>query len=149
LFGIILIVSGVRGTVSSGNPSLTSLIQDDFSGSDPFWKWMLAILLIGATGYIPNLRPLSRAFMGLAIVAFLLGENGNNGVQLFNEIAGIFKSNSLSEAGTNSATNSVVGTNSVSDGNTGAGTSLEPNGDVEGILNQFQLGQPTGLAPLQ
>lgn len=137
LFGIILIVSGVRGTVASGNPSLTSLIQADFQGTDPFWKWMLAILLIGSVGYIPNLRPLSRAFMGLVIVVFLLSNKG-----LFTQLQQVFASSgTLSEAGTNSAT--------VPNTNTGAGTSLEPNGDIEGILNEFQLGQPTGLAPLQ
>lgn len=145
LFGIILIVSGVRGTVASGNPSLTSLIKADFTGTDPFWKWMLAILLIGAVGYIPNLRPISRAFMGLAIAAFLLGENGNNGVQLFNEIASIFKTSSLTEAGTNSSTTPNFSTSA----NTGLGTSLEPVGDVSGILNTGQIFPPltTGFPP--
>jgi hypothetical protein len=87
LFGIILIVAGVRGRITSGNPSLVSLIKDDFTGTDPFWKWMLAILLIGAIGYIPNLRPISRAFMGLVIVVFLLSNQG-----IFTQLTNTFKS---------------------------------------------------------
>jgi len=105
LFGIILIVSGVRGTVASGNPSLTSLIKDDFTGTDPFWRWMLAILLIGAVGYIPNLRPISRAFMGLVIVVFLLSNKG-----LFTQLQGVFSSNTLSESGTKITSPSVTNT---------------------------------------
>ena len=76
LFGIILIVAGVRGRITSGNPSLVSLIKDDFTGTNPFWKWMLAIFLIGAVGYIPDMRPVSRGFMALVIVVFLLDNQG-------------------------------------------------------------------------
>lgn len=86
LFGLILIVAGVRGRVSSGNPSLVSLVKADFTGSDPFYKWILAILLIGAIGYVPNLRPISRGFMALVIVVFLLSNQG-----LFTQLQAIFK----------------------------------------------------------
>ena len=86
IFGIILIVSGVRNRVTSGNPSLMSLLQADFTGSDPFWKWMLAILFIGAIGYIPNLRPISRGFMALVIIVFALDNQG-----LFTQLQNVFK----------------------------------------------------------
>jgi hypothetical protein len=88
LFGLVLIVAGVRGNIVSGNPSLVSLIKDDFSGSDPFWKWMLAILLIGAIGYVPNLRPISRGFMALVIIVFLLDNQG-----VFTQLTKVFKLN--------------------------------------------------------
>ena len=76
LFGLILIVAGVRGRVTQGNPSLVSLVKGDFTGNDPFWKWILAILLIGSLGYVPGLRPVSRAFMALVIIVFLLSNKG-------------------------------------------------------------------------
>jgi hypothetical protein len=76
LFGMVLIVSGVRGQVTQGNPSLVSLVKDDFTGPAPFWKWMLAILLVGAIGYVPNLRPISRGFLVLVIIVFLLSNQG-------------------------------------------------------------------------
>lgn len=99
LFGLILIVAGVRGRVAQGDPSLVSLVKDDFTGNDPFWKWMLAILLIGAIGYIPNLRPISRAFMTLVIVVFALSNKG-----LFTQLQSVFQSTSIqgqSKASTN------------------------------------------------
>jgi hypothetical protein len=69
------------------------LIKDDFTGSDPFWKWILAIFLIGAVGYIPDMRPISRGFMALVIVVFLLSNQA-----LFTQLTNTFKS------GTGSAT---------------------------------------------
>jgi hypothetical protein len=87
LFGIVLIVTGVRGAITNGNPSLVSLVKDDFTGNDPFWKWMLAILLIGAIGYIPDMRPISRGFMALVILVFVLDNQG-----VFTQLTNTFKS---------------------------------------------------------
>jgi hypothetical protein len=136
LFGIILVVSGVRGRVTQGNPSLVSLIQADFTGSDPFWKWMLAILLIGAVGYIPNLRPISRAFMALVIIVFLLSNQG-----LFTQLQAVFKNTSTNTVPTSSP---LPNTTALS----GTGTSLMPTGDVQGILNTAGL-MATGVNPLE
>lgn len=85
--GILLIVAGIRNTVVNGNPSLSSLLKDDFTGNPPFWKWLMAIMLIGAIGYIPNLAPISRAFMALVIVVFFLSNGG-----VFTELENTFKS---------------------------------------------------------
>jgi len=105
LFGIILIVAGVRGRVTSGTPSLMSLIKDDFSGNDPFWKWMLAILLIGSVGYIPNLRPISRGFMALVIIVFALSNQG-----VFTKLSETFSSKSpvTQDTGTDPATQNLL-----------------------------------------
>ena len=125
LFGLILIVSGVRGTVTSGNPSLVSLIKGDFTGTDPFWKWMLAILLIGAIGYVPNLRPISRAFMALVIVVFVLSNQA-----LFTQLQSVFK--------TNSAVGTVQPTSTVTQ-QPATDNILMPTGNVQGILNTMPL----------
>ena len=110
LFGLILIVAGVRGRVNSGSPSLVSLVKDDFTGTNPFWKWMLAILLIGAVGYIPNLRPISRGFMALVIVVFLLSNQG-----LFTQLTNTFKSGTLTETGTKTVSEKGTNTSSTTD----------------------------------
>lgn len=84
-FGIVLIVAGVRDRIAQGNPSLVSLLEQDMGGSDPMWKWFLAIFLIGAVGYIPDLKPVSRAFMALVIVVFLLSNQG-----VFSKLQNVF-----------------------------------------------------------
>lgn len=100
LAGLVLIVSGVRDRLTNGNPSLTSLLKDDFSGNDPFWKWMLAIILIGSLGYVPNLRPISRAFLVLVIVVFLLSNKG-----LFAQLQSVFSKSTTTPQ--SSATNTA------------------------------------------
>lgn len=102
--GIILVVAGVRNRIISGNPSLSSLLKDDFSGAVPFWKWLLAILLIGAIGYIPNLAPISRAFMALVIVVFLLSNKG-----FFAELQKALSTNQPSQVTVNQNPNSPIG----------------------------------------
>lgn len=84
--GIMLIIAGVRDRIVNGDPSLMSLLKDDFSGNVPFWKWILAILFVGAIGYIPNLRPISRSFLVLIILVFILSNEG-----LFTKIEEVFK----------------------------------------------------------
>jgi hypothetical protein len=84
-----------------------SLVKDDFTGNNPFWKWMLAILLIGATGYVPNLRPISRGFMALVIVVFLLSNEG-----VFEQLQKVF-TNTTSSTSSNSTSNTA--SNSTSD----------------------------------
>jgi hypothetical protein len=95
LFGIILVIAGVRDRVTNGNPSLMSLLKGDFTGTNPFWKWLLAILLIGGIGYIPTLRPISRGFMALVIVVFALSNKG-----LFTQLQNTFSQTSSTQGKT-------------------------------------------------
>jgi len=83
LVGILLVVAAVRNTVTdnstTGQKGLTTLVKGDFTGQNNFIYWLVAILVIGALGYIDSLKTLSRAFMGLILVAlFLTGKNGSN-----------------------------------------------------------------------
>ena len=74
--GIVLVIAGLRNRITGGGPSLVSLLKQDFTGSNPFWKWAAAIFLIGAIGYIDELKPISRAFMVLVIIVFLFSNQG-------------------------------------------------------------------------
>lgn len=70
--GIVLIIAGVRGT----QDDLFALLSKDFTGSPSFLPWIVSILLIGALGYIGTIRPFSRAFLALVIVALFLSNGG-------------------------------------------------------------------------
>lgn len=64
---VILIVAGVRG--QTGN--LVSLVKADFSGQPNYFEWIIAIVLVGAVGYIDELKTISRMFMGLLVLSLL------------------------------------------------------------------------------
>jgi len=69
--GILLVVSGVRGT----SAQLFTLIKGDLSGQGNYLRWILAIAVVGSLGYIDELKPLSRAFLVLVILTLVI-QNG-------------------------------------------------------------------------
>lgn len=72
LFGSILFVSGVRGT----EKCLWSTVEGEFTGENSFLVWIAAIGIVGGTGYVPKLKPLSIAFMSLLLIVLALKNNG-------------------------------------------------------------------------
>ena len=68
IVGIILLTAGVRG--QSGR--LVTLLQGDLKGENNFAYWILAILAIGAIGYVDDFRAFSRALLTLIIIVLLL-----------------------------------------------------------------------------
>lgn len=75
VIGIVFVVAAVRGT-TSGENGLFTLLRGDFTGSNNFLYWLLALGLVGAIGYIPKLKSFSTAFLVLVIVAILLSHKG-------------------------------------------------------------------------
>lgn len=69
--GIFFLVSSIRGT----DKDLAALIKNDFSGPGNFFFWMLALVAVGATGYIKGFRPIANAFLTLLLIVFLLAAN--------------------------------------------------------------------------
>ncbi len=78
IIGLVLLISGVRGTVvSSGQQEgLYDLVKGDFTGKDNFFYWFVAIMVIGAIGYIEDLQSLSRAFLALVVIVLFLSNGG-------------------------------------------------------------------------
>lgn len=72
ILALVLIVAGFKGTVGS----LFGLVEQTFAQIVvPF----VAILIIGAMGYIPQLKRLSDAFLALVLLAMFLS-NSKNGL---------------------------------------------------------------------
>ena len=70
IFGVLLLVSGVRGKSSD----LFALLKSDFTGKPNYFQWMIAIFVVGSIGYIKQLSTISRMFMFL-VMAGLLYQN--------------------------------------------------------------------------
>ncbi len=79
--GIVLLVSGVRGS----SQSLVTLLKGDLTGSNNFGYWILSILVIGALGYIQDLRVLSRSFLVLVLIVLVIAEDKNGAGGFFTE----------------------------------------------------------------
>ena len=77
VIGLVMILSAVHGT----DTQLVALLVEDFTGSPNFLYWVVVILIVGAVGYVPDLRPISRIFLVLVIVTMIIKSGG--GVQQF------------------------------------------------------------------
>lgn len=79
-----MIVTGVKDTYRC----LASELQTEFTG-DPknnFVWWVVAIGGVGALGYVPVLRPFSKAFLTLVIIVIILAQSKNGGGGFFGEL---------------------------------------------------------------
>lgn len=75
IIGAVMVDSAVRNTEGQ----LWTLVKGDFEGTGQqhgFIVWFAAILVIGAVGYVPSLRSLSRVFLALVIVVLLISNKG-------------------------------------------------------------------------
>lgn len=76
VIGIILIVAGVRDTLTGSNPNLVDLVKADLTGQPNYTEWMVAIFILGAIGYIQELRTLSRLFMAIVVIGLVFSNKG-------------------------------------------------------------------------
>src|ERR1700677_3290916 len=72
VFGTVMVVSAARNTQTQ----LIGLLKSDFTGNGNFIYWLISILAIGAVGYIPDLKPVSRAFLVLVVIVLILKNGG-------------------------------------------------------------------------
>lgn len=76
LVGLVLLISGVKNT----QDTLFATVKGDFTGPDNFIYWFVAIIIIGAIGYVPKLKPISTAFLALVIVVLFLKKGNASGL---------------------------------------------------------------------
>lgn len=93
--GLIVIVAGVRGTEAT----LFALLKNDIQGFAP---WFVAIITIGALGYIRAIRPITDGFMALLIVVLFLSNGG-----FFSKLFG--STSSTASVGTSATSGSLTG----------------------------------------
>lgn len=75
LIGILLIFAAINNKLGQ----LGSLVAEDFApttGAAGFQVWIVAIFIIGALGYVKELKPLSNAFLVLILVVLILSNRG-------------------------------------------------------------------------
>lgn len=77
--GIVILVASLRGTYSA----LFTAIGTDVPG---FVVWAAAIVALGALGFIPGLKPVSRGLLALVVVV-LVFQNYQNIIAGFVEVA--------------------------------------------------------------
>jgi hypothetical protein len=94
LAGVVLLIAAVRGPSCGAVPchqALFYLLAKDFTGPNNFIFWFVSILIIGAIGYIPKMKPISDGFLILVIVSLFVrkGAQGQSFIVMFeNQIAG-------------------------------------------------------------
>ena len=79
IIGAVMLIAAARGT-TDGPTGLWGLLLNDFSGANNFIFWMVAILIIGAVGYVPKLKPVSVALLGLVVLVLFLAKGNPSGV---------------------------------------------------------------------
>lgn len=74
VIGVILLVTAIQGTTGQ----LGSMLRQDVfpGGGKGYLYWFVAIFLIGAIGYEPKLRPISRGLLVLVVLVLLISQGG-------------------------------------------------------------------------
>lgn len=72
VLGLLFLTAAIRGTQGQ----LFAELRETFGGQPGFIRWALAIVLLGALGYVKSLRPVSNAALTLVFVALILSNRG-------------------------------------------------------------------------
>lgn len=72
ILGLLLIASSLQNTQNE----LAGLLRRDLLGSQGFLLWLIAVMALGAVGYIPGLQRTSRNLILLLLVVIVLRNGG-------------------------------------------------------------------------
>lgn len=75
IVGIFLIICALNNTLSDAS----DLLRKDFTGQNNFLVWIVAIVIVGAAGYIPRFKPVSYAFLALIFLSIILANQKRDG----------------------------------------------------------------------
>lgn len=67
---IIIMVAAYKGT----HPDLFAVLKDDFTGSNNFVYWVLAVVIVVAIGNIKQLKRVSDAFLVLLVIVIIVAQ---------------------------------------------------------------------------
>ncbi|HEY6371849.1 MAG TPA: hypothetical protein VIX37_14810 [Candidatus Sulfotelmatobacter sp.] len=74
--GILLIVVAVRNRQTE----FVQTVKSDFTGPGNFMYWVVALVIVGAIGYIPKAKPVADLFIVLILIVLLLKRGNSSGV---------------------------------------------------------------------
>lgn len=117
--GVIILVSALRGTYEA-------LFTDLKTDTPAFIVWAAAIVALGAIGFIPGLRPISRGLMSLVLIVIIL--------QNYKNILAGFQAVATAPAGTGGTTSNTAATN-VGITVTSTSTGVSATGDLQTVPN--------------
>lgn len=75
--GLALVVTAIQNTYAA----LGSQLTKDFFGPQGFLVWILAIIAVGALGYVSGWEKFSRWFLALILIAIILAQSKNSNVK--------------------------------------------------------------------
>lgn len=124
--GLLMIITGINNTYAQFGAQL----QTDFTGQKSFLVWIVAFIMVGALGYIKDLRTFSHYFMALILISMFLSNKG------------VFAQLQAAIAQGPTAPQAVTGT-------TPAQTAISPSASTTTINNAITSNQtgPTGSVP--
>lgn len=99
VIGIVLIVSGVRGTTST----LASTVAQDFTPNGGYLRWVIGISAVGAIGYIDELKTISRMFMAIVLIGLIWSNKG-----VFSQLTQQTETSPTPSSGVSTTTNPTV-----------------------------------------
>lgn len=141
IVGGIVLIASVRNT----QDCLFTLVKGDFTGQGNFIYWVISLLLIGALGYIPKLKPLSVAFLGLVILVLFLTRGNPKGIgggffsQFTQQVKATTATASTTAAPASTATAPVAGTWANPNGVAAAQAASNPFADLEKAITLIPL----------
>lgn len=79
-------------TTAATQPGLISLLKADFTGSNNFLIWILALWVLGALGYVPGFKPIANALLVLVVVVMVIAnDNASGGGGFFTNLENAIK----------------------------------------------------------
>jgi hypothetical protein len=138
--GLILIVTAIRGTTGD----FARRFAGDVSGG--FLKWLAAIVVIGAMGYVPALKEPSRYLLGLVAVVIILTKGGGFISAFVEQIENPGTATTAAPAGGNANLPALpVQTSGGNSGGSGASSSSSPASAVSSLSTLATIGSFFGL----
>lgn len=133
--GLILVVTGAKDTYQAMGQYLIA----DFTGAGNFIYWVIALIVIGSIGYIPDFRGFSRLFLGLVVIVFIVSNNG-----VFNQFMAALRQGPIAPQQTQVATPVAIpiqqtGGTSGSSGSSAFGTAANVASTGFKLLSMFGL----------
>jgi hypothetical protein len=72
IIGLFLAIAGIKNNAAT----LGQTVGEDFRGAGSFWYWIVAVLVVGSIGYASDARGISRLFLTLIVLVFVLTNEG-------------------------------------------------------------------------